>query len=139
MILHKLKKTERQAVAAVKAAMCSSAAPLPRVTEEKKKKGQKFCSGKICYCMKFLWKVKHAHAVCFHFLFTSDPQIERCHLLEKALTPSPLILYLSAGRIQRKVSDSLCTQMSLPIVSVIGITLGYLSSRSCPGFTTDLL
>ena len=36
VILHKLKKTERQAVAAVKAAMCSSAAPLPRVTEKKR-------------------------------------------------------------------------------------------------------
>lgn len=39
---HKLKQTERQAVTAVKAAVCSSAAHFPRVTE--KKKGKKFCS-----------------------------------------------------------------------------------------------
>lgn len=75
--------------------------------------------------MKFLWKVEHLQAVCFHILFISDPQIERHHLLGKAkmlpvyyfhflltsaLTPSPLTLYLAEGRIQRNVSDSLCTQ-----------------------------
>lgn len=74
---HKLKQTERQAVAAVKAAVCSSAAHFPRVTE-KKKRERSFVQ-KICYCMKFLWKVKHVQAVCFRFLSTSDPQIERRH------------------------------------------------------------